>query len=107
LFPAQLYTCEILAAGIISEAGGTEQPNTLKRAKYKHAVETGRSSHPRAKPDYEGHQKEVFWQITIPLAVGIILILAIAIFFRHLWPPPGKSQMADIALIQLMIPAPS
>jgi len=54
---------------------------------------------------YKKHQHEVFWQITIPLAMGVILVVAVAVLTVTATTAGQKSQLADIALINLMIPA--
>jgi hypothetical protein len=50
------------------------------------------------------HRKEVFWQITFPLAVGGLIVLVLAVFTAFGTSAASKSQAADIALVQLIIP---
>ena len=52
----------------------------------------------------ERHRREVFWQITVPLAAGVVLVLAIGAIATFSTTAGTKSQMADIALVHLIIP---
>jgi hypothetical protein len=49
------------------------------------------------------HRREVFWQITIPFIVGIILLLVGAVFASLSGAAPA-SLWADVALIWLILP---
>jgi len=52
------------------------------------------------------HRREVLWQITIPFALGVILILAVAIVVGIGGTAGGNvSLLADLSLIWLIIPA--
>jgi hypothetical protein len=50
------------------------------------------------------HRREVFWQITIPLVAGILLLLVPAVA-ATLATPQGQSRWADISIIWLSVPA--
>jgi hypothetical protein len=52
------------------------------------------------------HKREVFWQITLPLLVGILLILAAvgAIIFFTIQPVTDVERWADVSLIWLIPP---
>jgi hypothetical protein len=52
----------------------------------------------------ERHRREVLWQITVPLAAGVVIVLAVAAFATLGATAGAQSQMADIALVQLIIP---
>jgi len=53
------------------------------------------------------HRQEVFWQITIPLAVGSLLILAaiVAIIFFATQPAPELDRWASVSLMWLIFPS--
>lgn len=51
------------------------------------------------------HRKEVFWQITLPLVIAIVITITVASLVVFSTTAGAKSQLADIALIQLIIPA--
>lgn len=54
------------------------------------------------------HRREVLWQITVPLIIGIILVLALAVFITvvsYTGNGSAASLWADISLIWLIIPA--
>ena len=53
------------------------------------------------------HRREVFWQITLPLLVGILIILAAvgAIVFSSLQPVTDVERWAGVSLIWLILPA--
>ena len=58
---------------------------------------------PRNMSTYQRHRKEVFWQITIPLVIGVVFVLMMAgliIFF----PAGTTSTLADISIIWLITP---
>jgi hypothetical protein len=67
------------------------QPEQLKRNPKTHAI----------------HKREVFWQITMPLLVGILLILAAvgAIVFSTLQPITEVGRWASVSLMWLILPA--
>jgi hypothetical protein len=52
------------------------------------------------------HKREVFWQITLPLLVGILIILAAvgAIIFSTIQPVTDVERWADVSLIWLIMP---
>ncbi|HEX9092056.1 MAG TPA: hypothetical protein VF831_11240 [Anaerolineales bacterium] len=56
---------------------------------------------------YAEHRREVFWQITIPLVVGGLLILAaiVAIVFFATQPAPQLDRWADVSLMWLIFPS--
>lgn len=68
---------------------------------------------PASKPDYkkernplthQRHRKEVFWQISLPIAIGSLILLAFAALSFTL--EYGEaSRWADISLIWLIMPA--
>lgn len=53
------------------------------------------------------HKREVFWQITLPLLVGIAIILAAvgAIIFSTIQPVTDVERWADVSLIWLILPS--
>src|SRR5512135_3436828 len=53
------------------------------------------------------HKREVFWQITLPLLIGILIILAAvgAIIFSTLQPVTDVQRWADVSLIWLILPS--
>ncbi len=53
------------------------------------------------------HRKEVFWQITLPLLVGILLVLAAiaAIIFSAVQPVTGVERWADVSLMWVILPS--
>ena len=58
---------------------------------------------PRNMSTYLRHRKEVFWQITIPLVIGVVFVLLLAVLTILL--PAGKaSTWADISIIWLITP---
>ena len=55
-------------------------------------------------PDAQAqHQKEVFWQITLPLALGVILFLGVSILVT-VGASGDASRLADAILVWLIIP---
>ena len=56
---------------------------------------------------YAEHRREVFWQITIPLVLGSLLILAAiaAIVFFATQPAPELDRWADVSLMWLIFPS--
>jgi hypothetical protein len=50
------------------------------------------------------HRSEVFWQITFPLILGILLILGLAVWTILAAAGSGVSQSADASLIFLILP---
>ncbi|MGE5122928.1 MAG: hypothetical protein ACM3H7_00300 [Acidobacteriaceae bacterium] len=53
------------------------------------------------------HRREVFWQITLPLLVAVLLLLAAvaAIIFSALQPVTELDRWADVSLIWIIMPA--
>ena len=53
------------------------------------------------------HKREVFWQITLPLLIGVLLILAAiaAIIFSSIQPVTDLQRWADVSLIWLILPS--
>jgi hypothetical protein len=56
---------------------------------------------------HAAHKREVFWQITLPLLLGILLILAAvgAIIFSVIQPVTDVERWADVSLIWLILPS--
>ncbi len=56
---------------------------------------------------HAAHKREVFWQITVPMLLGVLLILAVvgAIIFSTLQPVTDVERWADVSLIWLILPA--
>ncbi len=56
---------------------------------------------------HAAHKRDVFWQITLPLLAGILLILAAvgAIIFSTLQPVTDVERWADVSLMWLILPA--
>jgi hypothetical protein len=50
------------------------------------------------------HRHEVLWQITIPIVVGGLIML-IMMVLAVVAPPGTASQLADISIIHLIVPA--
>ena len=54
---------------------------------------------------HEKHRREVFWQITIPLVIGLVMILGLAALVIVTAVQGGNvSQAADASLVYLIIP---
>jgi hypothetical protein len=53
------------------------------------------------------HRREVFWQITLPLVFGILLVLAavIAIILSATRPVTDLGRWADVSLMWLILPS--
>jgi small-conductance mechanosensitive channel len=53
------------------------------------------------------HRREVFWQITIPLVIGILIILAAvgAIIFFTVQPVTDVGRWADVSLMWVILPS--
>jgi hypothetical protein len=53
------------------------------------------------------HKREVFWQITLPLVVGILLVLAAlgAIIFSATQPVTELRRWADTSLVWMILPS--
>jgi hypothetical protein len=59
---------------------------------------------PRNPFTHQKHRREVFWQVTIPLAAGLIIVLALAVGVT--FASSGlASRLADVSLIWLILPA--
>ena len=56
---------------------------------------------------YAEHKRESFWQITLPLVIGILIILAAvgAIIFSVTQPVTDVGRWADVSLMWLIVPA--
>ncbi len=56
---------------------------------------------------HAAHRRDVFWQITLPLLTGILLILATvgAIIFSALQPVTDVERWAGVSLMWLILPA--
>ena len=52
----------------------------------------------------EKHRREVFWQITIPLVIALIIVIALAILIPVVGTHDSVSQWADVSLIWLIVP---
>ena len=52
---------------------------------------------------YRRHRREVFWQVTVPIAVGIILVAALA-YLATQTTSDQTSVWADISAIWLIVP---
>lgn len=52
----------------------------------------------------EKHRREVFWQITIPLVIALIIVIALAILIPVVGTQDSVSQWADVSLIWLIVP---
>ena len=67
-----------------------------------------RSVHLERNPKtYAEHKRETFWQITLPLVIGVLIILAVvgAIIFSVTQPVTDVGRWADVSLIWLIIPS--
>jgi hypothetical protein len=53
---------------------------------------------------YLRHRREVLWQITLPLGIALVIVVGLAAFIAFGVGMGDQSQLADIALIQLIIP---
>ena len=63
------------------------------------------SSLPERNPaTHQSHRRQVFWQITAPFVVGILIILTLAVL-SALSGDASISRWADISLIWLIIPS--
>jgi uncharacterized membrane protein len=53
------------------------------------------------------HKKETFWQIILPLLIGLLLVLlvVIGVIFSAVQPVSEVSRYADVALIWMILPA--
>lgn len=58
----------------------------------------------RNQATHQVHRHEVLWQITIPLVVGLVLVLALMVLAVAA-PAGTASQLADISLIYLIGPS--
>ena len=56
---------------------------------------------------HAAHKREVFWQITVPLVLAVLLILAVvvAIIFSATQPVTDVSRWADVSLIWIILPS--
>jgi uncharacterized membrane protein YhdT len=67
-----------------------------------------RSSHLARNPKtHAEHKREVFWQITLPLLIGILLLLAAvaAIILSATQPVTDLGRWADVSLMWLILPS--
>jgi hypothetical protein len=53
---------------------------------------------------YQKHRREIFWQITIPLLIGVLIVLVVAVGVTF-GSAMDVSRWADISLIWLILPA--
>ena len=53
---------------------------------------------------HEKHRREVFWQITLPLTVGILCVLLLAMLAIFGASAVQAGKLADISLIWLIVP---
>jgi hypothetical protein len=60
---------------------------------------------PRNPQTYLQHRKEVFWQITIPVTIGAVILLSVGLIVAFGATSGTLSQMADAALVELIVPA--
>jgi hypothetical protein len=53
------------------------------------------------------HRREVFWQITLPLAIGLLLLLAAvaAIIFSATQPVTDLERWSDVSLMWMIVPS--
>ena len=65
---------------------------------------TPRKLPPRNPITYEKHRREVFWQITVPVMVGVAILVFAAVAIVVGANAVQISKMADISLIYLIIP---
>lgn len=64
--------------------------------------------YPERNPEtHAAHKREVFWQITLPLAIGILLMLAVlvAIVLSATRPVTDVSRWASVSLMWLILPS--
>jgi hypothetical protein len=69
---------------------------------------TKRSVYPERNPKtHAEHKREVFWQITLPLVLGILLLLAAlaAIIFSVTQPVTDVGRWADVSLMWMILPS--
>jgi hypothetical protein len=69
---------------------------------------TRRSVYPERNPKtHAEHRREVFWQITLPLVIGILLLLAAlaAIIFSAAQPITDVGRWADVSLMWIILPS--
>jgi hypothetical protein len=59
---------------------------------------------PRNPLTYRNHRHQVLWQITIPVLVGVLILVALAAL-AVLADASQSRQLADISLITLIVPA--
>lgn len=73
--------------------------------KYWH-METPKPLPPRNPLTTRKHRSDVFWQITLPLALGVVLILAMMVFAAILASGSAdfSRRFADISLVWLIVP---
>ena len=67
-----------------------------------------RSVYPERNPKtHAEHKREVFWQITLPLVIGILLMLAAlgAIIFSVAQPVTDVGRWADVSLVWMIAPS--
>ena len=67
-----------------------------------------RASRPAHNPKtHAAHRREVFWQITLPMLIGILLVLSAlgVIVFLTVQPVTDVERWADVSLIWLILPS--
>jgi hypothetical protein len=50
------------------------------------------------------HRREVFWQITLPVLVGVFVVLALSGLVVGIGAAPDQRQWADVSLIWMIVP---
>jgi uncharacterized protein involved in cysteine biosynthesis len=66
------------------------------------------SSYPERNPKtHAEHKREVFWQITLPLVIGILLLVAavVAIILSATHPVTDVGRWADVSLMWIILPS--
>ena len=67
-----------------------------------------RSQHLERNPrTHAEHRREVFWQITVPLVIGVLLVIAAAVFILISASQPASElrRWADVSLMWLILPS--
>jgi hypothetical protein len=53
---------------------------------------------------HRSHRKQVFWQITVPLIIGVVILLALGFLTAWRTAPEPVRRWADVSLIWLILP---
>jgi hypothetical protein len=69
------------------------------------ALQTPVSPPERNQKTYARHRREVLWQITVPLVIGIVVIVLLGLLSAFGVQASVQSQLADAALINLITQA--